>query len=252
VIFRVDEDYERHSQRLRSDLGVADRFCVDVLYCAERLKKIGRIADFKIVDDERLPRDNAKYNGIERILLVPQRTFRALDKIGNVSKLERRHHRFTLAHEFAHVVQEVPGDRFRGPSGALAERIDPKTRIDEIQANRFAAAFLIPYNLVDPICSTEHLSELFDVNIRPTNIRREQILKLNRRVTHQPRALPQVAINLLRNLESQGFPVRSLEIEKLRQRSAAKAAGYEDIECGKCGNFTLRRDGILLKCDTCR
>jgi len=251
VIFRVDEDYENHSQSLRSELGVADRFCVDTLYCADRLKKIGRIADFKVVPNDMMPRDNAKYDGIDGILLVPERTFYALDKIGNVSKMERRHQRFTLAHEFAHIVQGAPGDRFRGPSGAVAKRIDPTIRIDEIQANRFAAAFLIPYNLADPNHSPEHLSELFDVNVLPAKFRREQILKLHRRATKQPRALPRGVFSLLRDAKQLGFPVRSLDIEIERQRSAAKANGYEDIECRGCGYFTLRRNGDFFKCDTC-
>jgi hypothetical protein len=251
MIFRDEEDYENHSQKLRADLGVSDRFCADMIYCAKRLKEIGRIADFKIVPDDLMPRDNAKYDGIDRTLIVPRRTFYALDKIGNVSKAERRHQRFTLAHEFAHVVQEVPGSRFRGLSGALGQRVDPTIRIDEIQANKFAAAFLIPSDLADPTKSADVLSELFDVNLRPTNIRRNQILRLRRRATGQPRALPRSIFSLLRDAKKQGFISKSLEIEIERQRAEAKAAGYEDIECAACGNFTLRQREGLIKCETC-
>jgi IrrE N-terminal-like domain len=251
MIFRNDEDYEKHSQKLRSDLGIEGRFCVDTLYCARRLKEIGRIADFKVVHDETMPRDSAKYDGADRILLVPERTIRALDVVGNASKPERRHQRFTLAHEFAHVVQEVPGDRYRGPSGALAERTDFSIRLDEIQANRFASAFLIPSNLANPSYSAEHLSELFDVNLRVADIRREQLEKLRRRAADEPRALPPGVFNYLRNAKKKGFDVRSLDREIFRQRSAAKANGYEDCECSRCGNFTVRRESVRFKCETC-
>lgn len=251
MIFRTDEDYEKHSQKLRSDLGVEGRFCVDTLYCAQRLKEIGRISDFKVVHDKILPRDNARYDGIDRILLVPERTFRALDSIGNASKLERRHQRFTLAHEFAHVVQEAPGDRYRGPSGALAEKVDFKIRLDEIQANRFASAFLIPSGLADPTYPAGHLSELFDVNLRVAAIRKDQLEKLRRRTTDEPRALPPGVFNFLRDAKKKGFDVRSLDREISRQRSAAKVNGYEDFECCRCGYFTVRRASDRLKCETC-
>ena len=251
MIFRTDEDYEKYSQKLRSDLGVADRYCVDTLFCAQRLKEIGRIADFKVVPDKILPRDNAKYDGAERILFVPQRTFHALDSVGNVSKPERRHQRFTLAHELAHIIQEVPGERYRGPSGDLAKKVDFNIRVDEVQANRFASAFLMPSDLADPRHSPEHLSELFDVNLQVATIRKGQLEKLRRRATDQPRALPPGVFDFLRDAKKKGFDVKSLDKEISRQRAAAKANGYEDIECPRCGHFTLRRDQKRLKCETC-
>ena len=138
-----------------------------------------------------------------------------------------------------------------GPSGALAEKIDVKIRLDEIQANRFASAFLISSDLANPKYSAEHLSELFDVNLRVAEIRKEQLEKLLRRATGQPRALPPGVFDFLRDARKKGFDVRSLDREISRQRSAAKANGYEDIECRQCGYFTVRRKNSRLKCETC-
>lgn len=251
MIFRTDEDYEKHSQQLRSELGVTDRYCVDTLYCAQRLKEIGRIADFQVVPDQAMPLDNAKYDGANRILVLPWRTFYALDTAGNTSKAERRHQRFTLAHEFAHVIQHSPGDRYRGPSGALAERLVTTIRVDEVQANRFASAFLMPSALADTTYTPERLSELFDVNIRVAAIRKEQLERLRRRANDQPRALPPGVFDFLRNARKQGFDVKSLDTEIARQRSVARTRGYENVECSRCGHFTLVRNGTSMKCDTC-
>ena len=39
-----------------------------------------------------------------------------------------------------------------------------------------------------------------------------------------------------------------LRLERIR---AARIKGYEGDSCAECGNFTLIRNGICLKCDTC-
>jgi ribonucleoside-diphosphate reductase alpha chain len=39
-----------------------------------------------------------------------------------------------------------------------------------------------------------------------------------------------------------------LRLERIR---AARIKGYEGDSCEECGNFTLIRNGICLKCDTC-
>ena len=42
-----------------------------------------------------------------------------------------------------------------------------------------------------------------------------------------------------------------LDIEQQRLRTEAIAKGYEGEACAKCGNFTLVRNGISVKCNTC-
>src|SRR5262249_55665297 len=152
--------------------GVDDRFCPDLIYVCNRLKELGLISDFVRVPDNEMGKDEAAYDGETRTLLVRERVFHALDAYGNSSVVDRRRARFTLAHEFCHVGQPSAGGiRFRGLSGELAERHVARIRLDEIEANRFAAAFLVPDHLANAGASPEDLTDLFDINLLTARIR---------------------------------------------------------------------------------
>ena len=250
-MFRDDEDYEKYSRILRSTTGVDDRFCPDVLYMAYQLVKLGWISEVRRVPDEEMPDDFASYQGSDRILRIPDRTFFALDQVGNASMIERRGQRFTLAHEFAHIVQNESGIRYRGPSGDLAKRVDLDIRVDEIRANRFAAAVLIPAHLASSALDPEHLSELFDVNIRVSRIRQPQLERLQRRAANELRGLPDSVFDHLQARRKQGFKVTSLDIEIERRRREALALGHLPEACESCGKFTLKRENGQVKCKTC-
>jgi len=248
---RQDEDLEQDARRLRALADVDDRFCPDVIFVADRLKALGYIADFVRVPDEKMPADEALYDGTNRSIYLRESIFFALDRIGDASKAERRRARFTLAHEFGHVLQPVVGQRFRGTSGQLAEKYVSGIRLDEIEANRFAAAFLIPNHLAPTIISVEDLSDLFDVNITVARARKVQLERLQRRANNEMRPLPDGVVEFLRQGRRRGYAVPSLDREDERRRREAKAKGFEEIPCNHCESLTLKRDGDILICKTC-
>lgn len=247
----TDEVLEATARRLRHLAGVDDRFCPDMIYVANRLKQLGLIVAFVQSPDESMERDEAVYNGETRKLYVKNRVFDALDAPGNASKVERRRARFTLAHEFCHVLQPSVGTRFRGASGQLAQRLDISTRLDEIEANRFASAFLIPDHLANGALAAEQLAELFDVNIQVAILRKTQLERLQRRANNELRPLPSGVVNFLQEGKKKGYPVPSLDREIERRRKEARARGFEDVRCGTCGEFLLKPLGAVLKCSGC-
>lgn len=249
--FIRDEQIEVVARRLRKDGGVDDRFCPDLLYVLNEFRKRGKIADYKIVPDEAMPRDEARYDPNTKILYIPERVYRALDHISRGPKIDRRRARFTIAHELVHIDQEPAGVRFRGVSGARAERLVSEIRSEEYVADAVAAAFLMPAHLARPDMAAEHISELFDTNISAARIRKNTLEKMDRRVRREIKPLPSGIEKLLRDAEKQGFRVTSLKFEEARKKAEAMRNGYEGEPCGKCGRFTLVRDGAQIKCDTC-
>jgi hypothetical protein len=249
---RSDEDLERVVRDLRQLVGVEGRFCVDVLYVTDQLIELGLISKLDRVPDHDMEEDDASFDSKTCILRVKESVFHALHAPGNSSVVERQSARFTLAHEFCHVVQEPSGGvRYRGTSGDLAEEHDVGTRLNEIEANRFAAAFLVPDNLADAGAPAEDIADLFDVNLRTARIRKPQLERLQRRATGKTRALPESIVELLKEAKKKGYSVRSLDAEIERQREEAISNGFEGVECRACGEFKLRRSQGLLQCTAC-
>lgn|SRR5665213_50800 len=198
-----------------------------------------------------MPTDEARYDAIEDVLYIRDNVFGALDHAYSEGKQARRRDRFTIAHELGHVAQNHSGVRFRGASGALAQKVDRATRHDENEAQRFAAAFLIPFHLADAYRSAEDIADLFDVNISAADIRQKALQKLDRYSRGATRALPSSIVDFLQAAKQKGFKVTSLDEEE-RRRAEAVGKGFEGRRCSGCGNFTLRQKDDGIECDTCK
>jgi Zn-dependent peptidase ImmA (M78 family) len=245
-----DEVIENRARKLRKELGIDDRFCPDLIFVLNEMKRVGKLGDFVRVPRTKMANDEARYDAIENVLYIRDDVFGALDHPYNEAKRTRRRARFTVAHELAHVALGHNGTRFRGTSGALAKKIDLDTRSDEFEAHKFGAAFLMPSHLADAYRSAEDIADLFDVNISAADIRRETLQKLDRRARGATRALPSSIVDYLQAAKAKGYKVTSLDDEE-RRRTAAIAKGYEGRRCTSCGNFTLRCKENGIQCETC-
>jgi Zn-dependent peptidase ImmA (M78 family) len=142
-----DDEIERAARRLRTALGIDDQLRPDLPTVIYKLKDRGLIKNYERVPDSEMPDDEAKYDSVERVLYVRESTFCAADAMFLYSESERRRARYTIAHEVGHIALGHDGVRFRGESAAKMEKIVPKIRRQEYEANRFAAAFLAPAHL---------------------------------------------------------------------------------------------------------
>jgi hypothetical protein len=190
-----DEHIEQTARRFRVRLGLDDRFLPDVIFVLKELKRTGEIKDFICVADEKMPQQEARWDAEERIVYIRQRTFDVLDR--RFSKDERRRARFTLAHELAHIAWGHEGVHYRGAINARQLALKSRVFFDEVEANKFAAAFLIPLHLAGAEKSTEDLSDLFDVNLPVATFRKPVLERMNRRAKGIPRPLPPSVIDFL-------------------------------------------------------
>jgi hypothetical protein len=210
------------------------------------------------VPDDELPKGKeAVHEGGK--LRIADRIFRALEK-------GEPRARFTAAHELGHFVLKHPEVRFRGTQLRAYETADRGIRIDESEANEFAALFLAPDNLIRETDTVNDLIERFGLSLCAAEIRKATIDADGRRRRGELRPLPAKVIDFLTHQQNQGYKVSILENVKpssinrgtrispqprMLERRAVAVRGYEARPCPDCGHFTVIRQGNSLICRTC-
>jgi hypothetical protein len=174
--------------------------------------------------------------------------------------------RFTVAHELAHFVLQHPEVRFRGTQLRAYEMAKRRIRIDEAEANEFAALFLAPDNLIQETDTITELVSRFGLSSRAAEIRKAAIDADARRRRGELRPLPSKVIDFLAHQQKQGYKVTVLESVRrpsvdvgarishepnVSERRAVVVSGYEALTCVDCGNPTVVRLGNSLVCRTC-
>lgn len=142
-----DEEMERIARQVRSSLGMDDQLRPDMITVIFKLKTRGVIKNYERVPDHEMPHDEARFDADTGLLYIRESTFRAANTQYSFNPMERKRARFTIAHELGHIVLGHVGTNFRGATSARGKQLGRKIRINERDAERFAAAFLAPEHL---------------------------------------------------------------------------------------------------------
>jgi hypothetical protein len=143
-----DEELEVSVRRLRKLLEMEFDPRPDMITVLYKLKSLGLIKGYLRVPDEKMPDAEAYFDPFEEILHIRESTFEAGNGMFAVIE-DRRRARFTLAHEVGHIWLKHQGIRYRGAEGDQQEQHVKQIRQEEREADRFAAAFLVPAYLAD-------------------------------------------------------------------------------------------------------
>jgi Zn-dependent peptidase ImmA (M78 family) len=194
-----DSQIEKAALKLRLALGVNDRLVPDMTTVVFKCKHRGFIKNFRRIHDLQMLDDEAAYDPERNLLLIPERTFAA-------SNRGDRRARYTIAHELGHMCLQHPKLRHRNASKRPIEKLST-IRGDEAQANRFAAAFLVPQHLVDdPLSATsEQIADKFQVSLECASIRKLELERQYRRQHKMKRPLPDEVIEILKEAERRGY-----------------------------------------------
>jgi Zn-dependent peptidase ImmA (M78 family) len=249
---REDEEFEEIARATRRKLGIEHQLQPDMVTVIFKLQQLGMINSYERVPDDHMLDDLGAFDPDSRVMHLRDSTFvDANDVIGQNPGRQRA--RFTIAHELGHVVLGHKKTRHRNLSGRPIEKIAPTIIRDEHEADKFAAAFLSPLYLAgNPLLAhAGHLAERFGLSKRAAEIRLEELQRLYRRAHNLPRPLPKSIINFLVNAKKAGATIGSLDIEQQRSRAEATAKGNVGEMCGKCGHFSLVKNGASVRCQTC-
>ena len=138
-----DVEFENSARSLRKLLELEFDPRPYMITVVIKLKHLGLIKNYRRVPDEGMPDGEAYFDPFERILHLRESIFCAANSMF-APESDRRHARFTIAHEVGHIWLKHSGIRHRGAAGATQERLVKQIRQEEREAYRFAGAFLAP------------------------------------------------------------------------------------------------------------
>jgi IrrE N-terminal-like domain len=159
------EDLESAADATRAKLGLWGQTPLDMMTIIVKMKHLGMIKNYRRVRDGDMPHDEATYDSIDQILIIPDRTFAAMNRGESRAQM-------TIAEEVGHVALGHQGVRHRTTDESRTGRPDPEKLVKEIRreeahARRFAAAFLAPRAFVDDPrkLSAEELADHFNLSL---------------------------------------------------------------------------------------
>jgi len=206
-----EEDLEVAADATRVKLGIQDQLRPDMMTVIVKMKHLDIIKNYRRVPDDEMPYDEATFDGIDRILLIPERTFAAMNR-GEPRAV------MTIAEEVGHIALGHRGVRHRTTNDGSdprpdPEKIDPKIRREEAHARRFAAAFLAPRDLAGGAAeiSADTLARKFNLSAQAAAIRKNELDRLHRRKHRIKRRLPPGVEKFLRDAKAKGHRITSLD-----------------------------------------
>ncbi|MGD9740309.1 MAG: ImmA/IrrE family metallo-endopeptidase [Bauldia sp.] len=199
---RTEEDLEDFAWKVREKLGVAEQRRPDMLTVIMKLKALHPGFNYRRVPDSELPDVEASFDSGSQVISMRESVFRG-------SQTQQPRARMTIAHELGHFLLGHEGTRNRSVERSAVERTVRDYKVDEFEARRFGAAFLVPASLVGPEWSPATIAVEFAISLEAATYRRDEIDRLHRRATGQQRPLPNTVVDFLREAERRGYRPRT-------------------------------------------
>ncbi|MGL4289225.1 MAG: ImmA/IrrE family metallo-endopeptidase [Phreatobacter sp.] len=161
------EDIEIKAAEAAALLELEDEVPRDLIELSRGgFKKFDKNFEYRVVPDHAMPGQDGKSTYEPVGMVVPERTHRGLLKHDYRS-------RFTVAHELGHVMLHPYLELNRCAPDQLAEILSTPTRSAEWQANKFAAAFLMPKSVCKKAKTPEELQRSCVVSMEAATFRLE-------------------------------------------------------------------------------
>jgi hypothetical protein len=162
------EDLDRKALAHRRALGFRDDQSIDGMTLITKLKARYPEFNYLRVPDGHLPGREAQWDSDKKLLTIPESVFRGMNR--GVPR-----DTMTVVHEVAHALLGHKGTLHRAPVGNLAERFSANIRRMELQAKRYAAAFLMPDTSDLRKMSEEDIAKRYGVSREAALIRKSEL-----------------------------------------------------------------------------
>jgi Zn-dependent peptidase ImmA (M78 family) len=152
---RTRDEIEGIALRLRRELGIADKYVIDIVSLVEfELSRLIHEFTFSVVDDSDL--------GSEILALAREHPPEIIvrESVYQQATQQQPMARWILAHEIGHLVLQHAGSATRG----LNDQIPAHVAAAEYEANVFAQSLLMPSELVEGCSSPSEIAEKFLVS----------------------------------------------------------------------------------------
>lgn len=167
--YRIGE-VEALARSVRLKLGIDDQHQPNILLALERLADHGFIASYTAVPDQKMPHAEAKFSSGQKRLYLRESVFSALTK-GDARA------RWTVAHELGHAVLGHPRTHHRSAAGKVSAR---QNHDIEKEAHLFAAAFLVPFHLMErlPGITEKEIATSFGISRAAAEVRLRELKEI--------------------------------------------------------------------------
>ena len=169
----------------------------DIMTIIIKLKQKIPSFNYRRVPDTDFPDKEAEWNSDTRVLSMRESVFRAMQRGEPRARL-------IVMEEVFHLLLGHQGIKNRAIQPNFKERHNSKTKREEWEARRAAAAFLAPEIDIDPLWDAKRVSGEFAISMTAAQLRVSEVRDLRRRAAGQKRKLPPEIVQFLRNAKAQG------------------------------------------------
>lgn len=248
----LEIDTLAEATRLR--LFTYNSFPLDLMTALNRVSDLNLSpkASFQVYESKDNSKDEAFTNGKTNTIYLSRTTYEEL-------KDESSHRRFTVAHEFGHLLLHT-SVRSRAVNGVDFRRQAQVFGVskEELEANYFASTFLMPTDLVRQCGCASQLALKCGVSNSAAQIRIETVERQRRRANGELRPIPDRTQQVLQEIRSLGkgnfarhAPKRSAFHDNDADLSQALSLGFLPMRCKVCAQYRLQREGGCMTCRAC-
>lgn len=196
IISRSDKQIEDAANDIRGKLKMEYVCALDMETVLARLSKRSQTFSVRKAIPGELEDDEAFMNCETHEMLLSPIVYEEL-------KANDRRARFTAAHELGHFVLGHKGNTRRTKD--KSKYLTPVQKLQESEADRFAAYLLVPSALAGNCKSADEISEKFQVSRKTAEIAFERIEREARRREGRYRELPGVVVDFLASTKKQSL-----------------------------------------------
>lgn len=199
---RTNEEIDRDVWAFRQKLGLTAPRPIDPMTVINKLKVLDPTFGYLRVRASEMPDTEAEWDSSKGIVRIREDVFRAMNE-GRSRAL------FVFAHELGHYFYKHDGLRRRAVVREAYERASWKIQQQEAVADRFAARFLAPVQLIPDDFSVEQLVQDFGLSQASAAIRKSEVDKSRRVSGGVRRALPSNVVDFLKEAQSRGVKLKT-------------------------------------------
>jgi len=163
MVARSKDTIRDAAQQLRQRLGVEGEYAPDMVYVLRKLEKLSPKTTMVLVSDSELPLMEARADPEKRTITIKTSVFDNL-------KLAEPHARWMVAHELGHLILHHKGAKYRSTNKSFVVSVEKQ---QELEAQMFAAAFLLPAELASTFESAKEIAQRFHVTLEAAKVRLE-------------------------------------------------------------------------------
>ena len=193
----TEEKLEKFALDWRQRLGMRFNRIPDIMTIIVKLKREFPSFNYRRVPDSEFPDKEAEWNSETRILSLRESVFTAMQRGEPRARL-------IVMEEIFHFLLGHQGIKNRAIRPNFKERTNGKTKREEWEARRAAAAFLALQIDVDPTWDAKRVSEEFRISLLAATLRVSELRDMRRRAMGHKRKLPPEVLQFLRNAKAQG------------------------------------------------